>query len=401
MTQKMICEKCGRERPEKDFFKMKTGKRDTLCKACLTTYIDNYKPETFLWILERYNVPYIEDLWEQQIQKILAKQGPAKFGSGSVIGQYIRLMNMTQYKEYTFLDTDRIKYEKEKKKAEEAARKEAKNEDKEDYIKALQEKMEKGEISEAQFMTLTAEEEESSKPASYIIPNATSEEDLLKSLTVDDQVYLMTKWGAYYKPSEWIQMEKMYNNYSNEYELNIDREEALKKICKVSLKMDQAIDSGDITGSKNYAGILDTLRKSAKFTEAQNKEEIVERELDSIGELIALCERDGGIIEQFPINPDEYPQDKIDFTIKDLKAYNYNLVVNELGLGDLIESYIEKLEKREELDAAEVNDMILSTEEEAEQLLTDEEAIDFQNYLMQELEADAEALIAEVNDESK
>lgn len=399
--EKITCEKCGRTKGEKEFFKMKTGHRDTLCKSCLTAHIDNYNPETVMWICERYNVPYIKDVWEQQVQKILAKQGPAKFGPGSVIGQYIRLMNMTQYNTYTYADTERIQQESEQKHREEAARRESIRESNKEYIASLQEKLERGEISEAEYNTLNVanneEEEETRRRISSAAFGGTNEEEILKSLTADDQVYLISKWGAYYQPSEWIQMEKMYNRYANEYELNIDREETLKKICKVSLKMDQAIDSGDVTGSKNYAGILDTLRKSAKFTEAQNKEEN-SRELDSIGELIAICEREGGIIEQFPIDPDEYPQDKIDFTIKDLKAYNRNLVVNELGLGDLIESYIEKLEKREEQDAAEVENMITSAEEEMEQLLTDEEAIDFQNYLMEELEADAAALIKEVGE---
>lgn len=402
MSEKITCEKCGREKAEKEFFKMKTGNRDTLCKACLTAHIDNYNPDTVMWICERYNVPYIKDVWEQQVQKILAKQGPAKFGPGSVIGQYIRLMNMTQYSMYTYADTERIQEEADQKRREEAARRTAARESAQQFNEVLKERLEKGEISQAEYNTLTYdnnEEEAEQMRAAAFSGNNASEEELLKNMTADDQMYLMTKWGAFYKPSEWLQMEGMYKNYEQEYDLNIDRAETLKTICKVSLKLNQAIDSGDLTGAKNYNGMLDTLRKSAKFTEAQNKEETV-KELDSIGELIAICERDGGIIEQFPIDPDEYPKDKVDFTIKDLKAYNRNLVVNELGLGDLIESYIEKLDKREQQDAAEVEDMITSAEEEMEQLLTDEEAIDFQNYLMEELEADAAALIAEVSDES-
>ena len=375
---------------------MKTGDRDNMCKTCLTAHIDNYKPETFEWILKRYNVPYMEEVWTSQVQKILAKQGPAKFGPSSVIGQYIRLMNMTQYNMYTYEDTERLKAEKQQREAEEAARRESFRQNNAELTEQLQQKLANGEISEAEFNTLNvADSESAAEPTPAFFGTGVNEEEISKSLSADEQLYLIAKWGAYYKPSEWVQMEKMYNRYANEYDLNIDREETLKKICKISLKMDQAIDSGDVTGSKNYASILDTLRKSAKFTEAQNKDENV-KELDSIGELIAICERDGGIIEQFPIDPDEYPQDKVDFTIKDLKAYNYNLVVNELGLGELIESYIEKLEQAEAADEDAVNDMITSAEEEMEQMLTDEEAIDFQNYLMEELEADAAALIEEV-----
>ena len=184
----------------------------------------------------------------------------------------------------------------------------------------------------------------------------------------------------------------MYNKYAQEYELNTDREEVLKKMCKTSLKMDECLDVGDLTGYKNLAGVFDQLRKGGKFTEAQNKEDR-QQVLSSIGELVALCEQEGGIIPALPqYDPDQYPQDKIDFTLKDLKAYTYSLVSNELGLGDLIESYIEKLEKAEE-DSVDINaGLITSAEEEANDELTDEEAEEWQGFLENEVEAEAEML---------
>jgi hypothetical protein len=50
------------------------------------------------------------------------------------------------------------------------------------------------------------------------------------------------------------------------------RIDTLKKICKTSLKMDQAIDSGDIDSYQKLSRVYDTMMKSAKFTEAQNKD---------------------------------------------------------------------------------------------------------------------------------
>ena len=174
--------------------------------------------------------------------------------------------------------------------------------------------------------------------------------------------------------------------------MNVDREEVLKKMCKTSLKMDQALDTSDTTGYKSLATVFDQLRKSGKFTEVQNKEE-KQATLSTVGELVALCEREGGIIEALPqFDPDLYPQDKIDFTLKDLKSYTYNLVTSELGLGDLIESYIEKLEKAEEdsvdLDAG----LITSAEEAADEELTDDEAEEWQYFLENEIEAEGEML---------
>jgi hypothetical protein len=187
-------------------------------------------------------------------------------------------------------------------------------------------------------------------------------------------------------------METTYNKYSQEYDLNVDREEVLKKMCKTSLKMDEALDAGDVTGYKNLAAVFDQLRKSGKFTEAQNKEDR-QQVLSSIGELVALCEQEGGIIPALPqYDPDQYPQDKIDFTLKDLKAYTYSLVSNELGLGDLIESYIEKLEQAEG-DSVDINaGLVTSAEEEASDELTDEEAEEWQGFLENEVEAEAEML---------
>lgn len=48
MIEKLTCAKCGRVKPETDFFKQRDGNRHRMCKDCLCQYIDNTKPETFL-----------------------------------------------------------------------------------------------------------------------------------------------------------------------------------------------------------------------------------------------------------------------------------------------------------------------------------------------------------------
>jgi hypothetical protein len=144
-------------------------------------------------------------------------------------------------------------------------------------------------------------------------------------------------------------MEELYNKYVSNYEMSVDREETLKKICRTSIKMDKALEIEDFTTYKNLAGVLDQLRKSAKFTEAQNKEDQA-RYLDSVGELVAAVERElphEQFIKQFRPGIDA-PEDKVDYTLKDMQAYTYHLVKNEMGLGDLIESYIQKLEEAEQ-----------------------------------------------------
>ena len=400
---KKTCSKCGRSLKETDFFKMKTGERCDLCKDCLTQYIDNRKPETFLWILEMFDVPYFEKKWIQITNERYLKD-PAKFGPKSVIGTYLRTMNMVQYADYTFADSDHLRQ------PESTDDKNEETTNDEDYEKQLLEKLQAGEISQGQYDTLTrtnakdvpyseniqfVEMEDAAEPSTpqeqtpqYQI-SATYWTD---QLTEEDINYLMLKWGTVYTPEQWIKMETMYNKYAQEYELNTDREEVLKKMCKTSLKMDECLDVGDLTGYKNLAGVFDQLRKGGKFTEAQNKEDR-QQVLSSIGELVRLCEQDGGIIPNLPqFDPDQYPQDKIDFTIKDLKAYNYALVSEELGLGDLIESYIEKLEKAENSEIDLNAGLVTSAEEAEAETLTDEEAEDWGNFIDNEVEAEAEAL---------
>lgn len=393
------CSKCGRSlKASAEFFKMKSGERCDLCKDCLTQYIDNRNPETFMWILEMFDVPYIEKKWTQLTNERY-KKNPGKFGPKSVIGLYLRAMNMLQYRDLTYADSDSINNVGKDIKVDE------------DYEEQLKAKLESGEISQGQYNTLTKTNRDVQKEGydakGFLIPEEETQPEEPQEQTPQYQVdpnywtdqldesdinYLMLKWGTMYTPEEWVKMETTYNKYSQEYDLNVDREEVLKKMCKTSLKMDEALDAGDVTSYKNLAAVFDQLRKSGKFTEAQNKEDR-QQVLSSIGELVALCEQEGGIIHALPqYDPDQYPQDKIDFTLKDLKSYTYSLVSNELGLGDLIESYIEKLEQAEG-DSVDINaGLVTSAEEEASDELTDEEAEEWQGFLENEVEAEAEML---------
>lgn len=197
-----------------------------------------------------------------------------------------------------------------------------------------------------------------------------------------------------YKPSEWVKMEELYCNYESEYELNIDRAEILKKVCRVSLKMDQALDAGDMQSFKALSSTFDQLRKSGKFTESQKKEE-VKRELDSIGELVKFVEREGGIIPQFE-DPIVYPKDKIDFIIKDIQNYINNLVKDDLGLGNIIESYIEKMQK-EKIET--VEDIMNKGFDDKNEILDEKDVAEFADFQASEIEKEAQALLDSFEEE--
>jgi hypothetical protein len=70
---------------------------------------------------------------------------------------------------------------------------------------------------------------------------------------------------------------------------------------------------GDVEGFQKMSKVYDSLMKSGKFTAAQNKAEDGE-EINAIGELVAMCEREGFIPKYYT----DGPQDKADRVIEDL-----------------------------------------------------------------------------------
>lgn len=101
--------------------------------------------------------------------------------------------------------------------------------------------------------------------------------------------------------------------------------------------------------------VYDTLMKSGKFTAAQNKAATGEY-VDSISELVALCEKDGFIPRYYT----DGPQDKVDRTLQDLQNYTRTLVTEEMNLGNLIENAIKQIqidkEKEADMTAEAAND---------------------------------------------
>ena len=119
-------------------------------------------------------------------------------------------------------------------------------------------------------------------------------------------------------------------------------------ICKTNLKMNQSLDIGDVDGFQKLSKVSESLRKSAKFTAAQNKEDKNDF-VDSVGELVAMCEKDGFI----PRYATDIPQDKVDLTLKDMNDYLHKLVTQDLGFGQQIEDALKKIQIQKEMNEAE------------------------------------------------
>lgn len=347
------CQKCGKTMDEKNFYTYKDGRKTELCKKCLTMHIDNFNPETFLWALEMMDVPYLPEEWNVLRDKAYAKD-PFGMNGMSVFGKYLSKMKLKQWKEYGWADTERLQ-------ALNAERREAAAAATKEFEAEIRQQYENGEISEAKYKTLMSTETQNEEMA-YKAPrdavatggfyneqNFISEDELVDpadELTSEDKIMLAMKWGRLYKPSEWVELEKKYQEMMKSFDIqDSDTEGTLLVICKIYLKMNQAIDCGDLDGFQKLSRTYESLRKSAKFTAVQNKEQN-NNFLDSVGELVAYCEREGGAIPKFII---EEPLDKVDKIIEDLKEYNKTLIYSDTTLSVQIEDY---LKQRRQMDEA-------------------------------------------------
>ena len=84
----LFCSKCKKLLKEDNFYSYKDGSKTDLCKPCFTMYIDNFDPDTFLWALEKLDVPYVPAEWNVLRDRAYAKD-PAKVNGMSVLGKYL------------------------------------------------------------------------------------------------------------------------------------------------------------------------------------------------------------------------------------------------------------------------------------------------------------------------
>lgn len=347
------CQKCGKVMDEDaQFYQRKDGTKTDLCKKCLTMHIDNFNPETFLWILKDMDVPYIPEEWNVLRDRAFAKN--PNLNGTSVFGKYLSKMKLKQWKQYSWEDSEKIQAQNEEKKK-------AVAEEREKHEEFLKQQLENGEITEAQYKTLVSAETQN-KEQMYTVPavenvvdnpfanpddfmDESELVDLGADLTEDDKVYLAMKWGRLYKPAEWVELEKNYNDMTESFDINdADTINTLILICKTNLKMNQYLDSGDIEGFQKISKVSESLRKSAKFTAAQKKEKENDF-VDSVGELITMCEREGFI----PRFVTDVPQDKVDATLNDMNDYVRKLVTQDLGFGQQIEDAIKKIQIQQQM----------------------------------------------------
>ncbi len=388
-----LCVKCGKMMDENtQFYTYKTGEKTDMCKKCLTMHIDNFNSDTFLWLLEKMDVPYVPEEWNVLRDRAFAKN--PNLNGMSVFGKYLSKMKLKQWKDYSWADTERLKALKEEKNKLQIA-------EREKFEAEIKAQFDNGEITEAQYKTLISTETQNEDyytgqgPAIHMpamADNPYQESNFIDAsllptpdaqLTDEDKIYLAMKWGRLYTPADWIELEKNYNEMMNSFDIqDADTINTLVLLCKTNLKMNQAIDCGDVEGFQKLSKVSESLRKSAKFTAAQNKEQKNDY-VDSVGELVAMCERDGFI----PRYATDIPQDKVDLTLKDMNSYVHKLVTQDLGFGQQIEDALKKIQIQREMNEAE--DTALMMDGETPELI-DEDYEEFYNSIEAQKELDAQ-----------
>jgi hypothetical protein len=358
-------------------------------------HVDNWKPETYVWILQECDVPYVPDEWN----KLLAKYAmdKSKVTGMTILGRYLSKMKLKQFKEYRWEHNDFLQ-ELANKKIEDAMKRQG-------YDAA--------EIAMAIDKATVPMPTEPLREPEYAAAEMAPPEDYFAQqyeetvfdddLTEEDRKYLLLKWGKTYKPEEWIKLEQLYEEMMGSYDIqSAGHIDTLKLVCKTSLKANQLLDIGDVDGAQKMIKMYDGLMKSGKFTAAQNKAESGEY-VDSISELVAICETDGFIPRFYT----DGPQDKVDRTLQDLQSYTHTLVTEEMNLGNLIESAIKQIEedkiKEAETDAEAASDEDLLEMElfadDAKKVLSDEDFEAFREF--EEDIEDEEDIISKLLEENK
>ena len=392
MPEQYYCKKCNRTMGADQFYgsnnlqKYPNGKLDT-CKKCITMHVDNFNPDTYMWILQECDVPYVPDEWHKLLEKYAYDRD--KLTGMTILGRYLSKMKLKQHKDYRWKDTAFLQEMADTKKEQAMKRQ---GYDAQEI--ALQLEKDRQYLPEDGVAKEPVYDETPSAPQpveDYFAEQCEGEE-LNIDLTDEDKTYLRLKWGKTYKPEEWVKLEQLYEEMMQSYDIQgAGHIDTLKLICKTSLKANQLIDMGDIEGFQKMSKVYDSLMKSGNFTAAQNKSESGEF-VDSIGELIELCEKDG-YIERYYV---ESPNDKVDLTIQDMQRYTRTLIEEETNISTMVEKALRENAKEDEEDAknneSDIIDEADLSIEDLEKTLRDEDYTDFEDFKDELAQEDAKFL---------
>lgn len=108
MTKSIYCEKCGKVLSAKNFYKSNNLEKhpngyQSLCKKCTTMYVDSQEPDTYLWILEDCDVPWVPKEWNDLMTKYTEVTG------ATIVERYLSKMKLKSYAGYRWADSNCFK----------------------------------------------------------------------------------------------------------------------------------------------------------------------------------------------------------------------------------------------------------------------------------------------------
>ena len=340
ITKSIYCEKCRKVLSAENFYKSNNLEKhpngyQSSCKKCTTMHVDNWNPDTYLWILEDCDVPWVPKEWNDLMAKYAKDR--SKVTGTTIVGRYLSKMKLKQYADYRWADTN---YFKEKAETELRTQMKAQGYGASDIDSAIQKTIYDAPTGGVDAPPPPQAPVEMNSPYDSVTGAPTMSAAEL-GLTDEDILYLSVKWGKLYKPEEWVYLEKLYNDMMESYDIQTAGHiDTLKMICKTSLKCNQLVDLGDVEGFQKMSKVYNDLMKSGNFTAAQNKIDKGEY-VDSISELVAICESQGFIPRYYT----DGPQDKVDRVLQDMQSYTYRLIMEETNLSNLLENAISQIER--------------------------------------------------------
>ena len=225
---------------EKEFYgsnnleKYPTGRLNQ-CKKCISMHVDNWDPDTYLWIIQESDVPYVAEEWNKLMATYARDR--SKVNGTTILGRYLSKMKLKQWKDYRWKDTaflQELAYKRTKEAMEKAG-----------YdIQEITQELEKAHvpIPEGELIPPPTPETKAnlSSPEyeeDYFARINGEDDSYPIDLTDEDRTYLRLKWGKSYRPEEWVRLEQLYTEMIESYDIQTAGHiDTLKLLCKTSLK---------------------------------------------------------------------------------------------------------------------------------------------------------------------
>jgi len=97
ITKSIYCEKCSKVLSAENFYKSNNLEKhpngyQSMCKKCTTMHVDNWNPDTYLWILEDCDVPWVPKEWNDLMAKYTKDR--SKVTGTTIVGRYLSKMKL-------------------------------------------------------------------------------------------------------------------------------------------------------------------------------------------------------------------------------------------------------------------------------------------------------------------